>query len=137
MLSKEQRLVTRLESNDPTPNSIIITITIMMQQHPDARRIVFRFPATYEVEEGAIIARFFTLVGLDPQDDYVSHLVAPLNETPTKMHIILDMHCKTNPKVDLKTIKYEVYRVKKNQDLYDHSRPPLFSLEYLWFWLLG
>lgn len=89
-----------------------------MMQDSSPRRIVFRFPVTYELEEAEILTRFFTLFDRDPQDDYFSHLMAP-GISSTKMHIILDIHCKTIPKVDLKTIEYEVFRVRKNNKLYD------------------
>ncbi|KAK5246699.1 hypothetical protein LTS13_008095 [Exophiala xenobiotica] len=85
-------------------------------QQSDPRRIVFRFPVTYELEEAAIVMGFFGMFGRDPQDDYFSHLMAP-NESSTKMHIILDMHCKTVPEVNLDDIEYEVFKVKKNNEL--------------------
>lgn len=89
-----------------------------MMQNSGPGRIVFRFPVTYELEEAEILSRFFTLFDRDPQDDYFSHLMAP-QISSTKMHIILDIHCKTVPKVDLNTIEYEVFRVRKNNELYD------------------
>ncbi|EXJ82313.1 hypothetical protein A1O3_06126 [Capronia epimyces CBS 606.96] len=87
-------------------------------QHSNPMRIVFRFPVTYELEEEAIVMRFFTLFGRDPHDDCFSHLMAP-SESSTKMHIILDMYCKTFPEVNLDTMEYEVFKVKKNNELYE------------------
>lgn len=34
------------------------------------------------------------------------------------MHIVLDLHCKTNPDIDISTIAYEVFQVKKKEKLY-------------------
>lgn len=42
--------------------------------------------------------------------------MAPNESTVT--HIVLDMHCKTVPKVDLDAIEYDVFKVKKNNELY-------------------
>lgn len=39
------------------------------------------------------------------------------NESPM-MHIVLDMHCKTVPTVDLDTIEYQVFKAKKKDELY-------------------
>lgn len=34
------------------------------------------------------------------------------------MHIVLDLYCRTNAVVDIHTVAYEVYKVKKKGDLY-------------------
>lgn len=85
-------------------------------QHTIPRRIVLRFNVDYELEEAAIIERFFALFGPKPADDFYSHLIAP-NES-SKMHIVLDVHCKTIPTVDLSALEYEVFKVKKKDELY-------------------
>lgn len=77
---------------------------------------------------GTIIDRFFAEYGLQPGDDYFPRLT-PANESPN-MHIILDMNCKTVPTVDLGTIEYKVFKVKKNDELYVvllSLRSPLIS----------
>jgi hypothetical protein len=88
----------------------------LAMQHVIPRRIVLRFSVAYELEEAAIIERFFTEFGPKPADDFYSHLMAP-NES-SKMHIILDMHCKTVPTVELDKIVYEVFKVRRNKELY-------------------
>ena len=86
----------------------------MQQNIP--RRIVLRFSVQYELEEAAIIEKFFAEFGLNPNNDFYSHLMAP-NES-SRMHIILDMHCKTVPIVELDEIVHEVFKVKRNEELY-------------------
>lgn len=86
-----------------------------MSQQYKPKRIVFRFRVGYELETAAIINTFFAIHKLDPRDDYFSHLMAP-NES-TIMYIVLDMNCRTAPTVDLDTMEYEVFKVKKNNDL--------------------
>ncbi|KIW99649.1 uncharacterized protein Z518_11062 [Rhinocladiella mackenziei CBS 650.93] len=92
-------------------------------QDTKPRRIVLRFHVNYELEEAAIIERFFAISGLNPADDFYSHLMAP-NESPM-MHIVLDMHCKTVPSVELDKMEYEVFKVKKKDEL--HVNP--FSMK--------
>ncbi|KIW14297.1 hypothetical protein PV08_07079 [Exophiala spinifera] len=89
-----------------------------MQRTIEPRRIVLRFRVGYELEEAAILHDFFTTINLNPGDDYFSHLMAPYHEESTVMHIILDMYCRTNPTVDLETMAYGVFKVKKNTKLF-------------------
>ncbi|KAF2277252.1 uncharacterized protein EI97DRAFT_375903, partial [Westerdykella ornata] len=78
--------------------------------------IILRFNVKYELQEAAINESFFALFGPQPVDDYYSHLIPP-NES-SKMHIVLDLHCKSKPVVDTHAIPYEVFKVKKNGGLY-------------------
>ena len=61
---------------------------------------------------------FFDSYNLKDLQDYYSHLCAP-NES-SKMHIVLDLNCKTVPAVDdLHKIEHLVFRVsKKENELY-------------------
>ncbi len=89
------------------------------------KRVVLRFSVKYELEEAAINERFFALFGPKPVDDFYSHLMA---SNSSKMHIVLDIHCKSSPLVDLQTIAYEVFKVRKNGDLYVSYRWPNIRL---------
>lgn len=84
--------------------------------HMEPMRIVLRLHEDYWQEEQAIIDQFFQHSGIDPQTDFFSHLRAP-NES-VMMHIILDLYCQRHPSVDLGVIKYQVFKVKKKDDLY-------------------
>lgn len=81
----------------------------------DPKRVVLRFHVQHELEEAAINKRFFALYGL-PNNDFYSHLMAP-NES-SQMHIVLDVNCKLHPTIDNSKIAYEVFKVKKKDDLY-------------------
>ena len=70
----------------------------------------------FEREERAIIDTFFASQGLDPIEDYYSHLCAP-NES-SMMHIVLDLHCKTVPTVDLRAVEHKVFKVRKSDNLF-------------------
>ena len=77
---------------------------------------LLRVNESYWLEIQATIDQFFEKYSLQPADDYFSHL-QPANES-VKMHVILDMYCRTIPMVDLGTIEYQVFKVKKNNQLY-------------------
>ncbi|KAL9126351.1 MAG: hypothetical protein Q9217_004581 [Psora testacea] len=79
------------------------------------QRIVLRFHVKFEREEKAIIDIFFASYGLDPIQDYYSHLCAP-NESSI-MHIVLDLHCKRVPTVDLRAVEHKVFKVRKSDNL--------------------
>jgi hypothetical protein len=81
------------------------------------KRVVLRFKVIYELEECAINKSFFARVGYEPKNDYYSHLMAANDSS--NMHIILDLHCNTNPTINNCTLLYEVYKVfKKDGKLY-------------------
>jgi hypothetical protein len=81
------------------------------------KRVVLRFHVRYELEECAINESFFAQISDMPKNDYYSHLTAANNSS--KMHIVLDLRCNTNPTIDNHTIPYEVYSVSKSHgDLY-------------------
>jgi hypothetical protein len=91
-----------------------------LQRTNAPKRVVLRFRVQHEREEAAINKRFFELFGPKPDDDFFSHLMAP-NES-RYMHIVLDLFCKTNPKIDASEIAYEVFLVKKkSEELYGKS----------------
>jgi hypothetical protein len=85
----------------------------MMKRTP--KRIVLRFDEKYERDPGTITRKFFETVKIDPTDDYFTHLCPPNDST--KMHVVIDLYCKSFPSVNLDQIPHEVYRVKKKDDL--------------------
>jgi hypothetical protein len=86
------------------------------------KRVVLRFSIQYERDEAAINEAFFAKYDPKPINDFYSHLMAP-NES-SKMHIILDLYCNTNPAADLQKIEYQVFRVRKRDNLYVVGRHP-------------
>lgn len=82
------------------------------------KRVVLRFDEKYEFEEAAILEAYFASYGPQPDEDFFSHLCPP---NPIKMHIVIDIHSRTVPDVDLHRIPYEVFKVKKAGDLWVRS----------------
>lgn len=100
--------------------------TAEMESDNEPKRVVLRFDVRYELEEAAINERFFALYPPEPpRDDFFSHLMAP-NET-SKMHIVLDIHCKSHPTIDNSNVTYEVFKVKKRDNLFVSHRYPCMS----------
>ncbi|EXJ68650.1 uncharacterized protein A1O5_08444 [Cladophialophora psammophila CBS 110553] len=74
------------------------------------KRIVLRFSMDFEREEAALIERFFAVFGpIKPADDFCSHPMTPSESS--KMCIVLDVHGKSFPTVDLLAIDCEVFKV--------------------------
>lgn len=80
-------------------------------QDPIPRRIVLRLHERYEQEWAAVIDTYFAFSGLDLNDDFYPHLMAP--NMSSKMHIVLDLRCKTMSPTDISAMVYEVFKVKK------------------------
>lgn len=85
-------------------------------QRAISKRIVLHLHMKYELEEAAIIDTFFALHGSKPAFNFYSHLCAP-NQF-FKMHIILNLYCKTVLTVNLHTIEHKVFKVYKDDELY-------------------
>lgn len=99
----------------------------MQSTTPAPKRVVLRFLVEYELEEWDILQAYFALFGPKPIEDFhdfFSHLIPP-NES-AKMHIVLDLYCKSVPNVDLQKVEYQVFKVKKNNGLY--AAPSLQNL---------
>ena len=79
------------------------------------KRIVLRFHERYERDPETIRRKFFETINIDPKDDYFPHLCPP--DDSTKMHLVIDLYCKSFPSVILDQVPHEVYRVKKPDDL--------------------
>lgn len=77
--------------------------------------VVLRFHIQHELEEAPINKRCFALHGHDrSHTNFFSHLMAP-NES-SKMHIVLDLNCKSYPTIDNDKIEYEVFKVTKEKN---------------------
>lgn len=99
-------------------------------QNTIPKRIVFRFDERHELEWATIIEKYFASIGSDPAGDFYAHLVTP--NMSSKMHIVLDLHSKTTSPFDLSVITYEVFKVKKTDELYVDSlstRPRLTTVQ--------
>ena len=97
-----------------------------MESTNKPKRVVLRFSVQYEREEAAINEQFFAQHGPEPPNkDFFSHLMAP-NES-SKMHIVLDLNCNSHPTIDSSMVAYEVFKVRKNGNLYVSISPKTSS----------
>ncbi|KAJ6267447.1 hypothetical protein PSV08DRAFT_13171 [Bipolaris maydis] len=94
--------------------------TDVMEERTIPKRVVLRFQVTYELEESAINKSFFSQISYELGNDYYSHLMAANNSS--KMHIVLDLHCNTNPTIDKAKIPYEVYKVSKKDGKFEFEQ---------------
>lgn len=80
------------------------------------RRVILRLNEEYIQEHATIIHKFFELHHDQSTDDFFVHLRPEY--TPPKMYIVLDLYCQQYPTVDISQMQYEVFNVKKADDLY-------------------
>jgi hypothetical protein len=58
----------------------------------------------------AIINAFFTWRGIQPlREDYYTHICS--DPRSSRLYLVLDLHCKTHPNVDLSNLDLEVFKV--------------------------
>lgn len=57
----------------------------------------------------AIINAFFTWRGIQPLEDYYTHICS--DPRSSRLYLVLDLHCKTHPNVDLNKVDLEVFKV--------------------------
>lgn len=82
------------------------------------KRIALRLHEKYERETNEVTAQFLEENHQCTQQlDYFEHLIAP-QEWSKRMYIVLDLYCKANPEVTLKTIDHPVFAVTKSDSLY-------------------
>ena len=83
----------------------------------DPKQVVLCFHVRHELEEAAINKQFFALYGPEHlNNNFYSHLMAPNESSQT--YIVLDINCKSHPTINNSEIAYEVFKVKKKDELY-------------------
>ena len=82
-----------------------------------AKRIVLRLHERYSREKNSIETAFFESQGLDPMEDYFTHICADYY-SPSKLYFVLDLNCKAIPNVDPSEISLQVFKVSKDDILY-------------------
>jgi len=84
----------------------------MAINHP--RRIVLRFNYKHEQDCHTFAKIFFDRYPNQATDDYFERHV-PQQEESSKIHIVLDMHCKQFPNPDVQVMPYIVFQVSKRK----------------------
>ncbi|KAF9729842.1 hypothetical protein PMIN01_11775 [Paraphaeosphaeria minitans] len=77
------------------------------------RRIVLRCREQYFQDQRVMLEAFFRSQDLLELDDYGIHIcVEP--SSPTTLYLVLDLHCREIPQVDLSELELQVFKVRKN-----------------------
>lgn len=64
-----------------------------------------------------MIAAFFHSQGLKTPDNYFSHILYD-SSTPSKLYLVLDLHYKEIPNVNLNELELQVFKVLRRKALY-------------------
>jgi hypothetical protein len=78
---------------------------------PTPMRIALRYHEQYFHDLNAMIKAFFEWRDLQPLEDYHAHICGDPYSS-SKLFLVLDIHCKTCPDVDLSKLKLEIIKVK-------------------------
>jgi len=80
----------------------------MAISHP--RRIVLRLNDKHEQDCHTFAKKFFDRYPDQATDDYFHRRILQ-QEDSSKIHIVLDMHCKQSPSADVREMPYNVFKV--------------------------
>jgi hypothetical protein len=75
-------------------------------------RMILRYREQPFQNLNAMIQAFFDWQGLQPLEDYCTHICS--DPPSSKLYLVLDLHCKTYPIVDLTNLKLNVFKVSTN-----------------------
>ena len=67
----------------------------------------------YFQDQGAMITAFFKSQGLQNLEDYSTHICSE----SSKLYLVLDLHCKEIPDVDLSELELQIFKVSRNNTL--------------------
>ncbi|TVY36797.1 hypothetical protein LCER1_G009345 [Lachnellula cervina] len=78
----------------------------------------------------AIINAFFKWRDTQPPEDYCTHICS--NPPSSRLYLVLDLHCKTYPNIDLNKLNLEVFKVSginsfTFQDLGEVARKEIYQ----------
>lgn len=103
---------------------------------PVPRRIVLKCSSRHAKVENEMIKAFFNSQNLDleileERDHYVHVLFEP---RLSSRFVVLDLHCKTVPDIDLNKLPLQIFQVSKQRPLYvqlDSCQPELNKFKYI------
>jgi hypothetical protein len=82
-----------------------------------AKRMILKCPQQYFQQQEAMVTAFFHSQGLKDPVDYFSHILYD-SSTPSKLYLVLDLHYKEIPNVDLNELELRVFKVLRRKALY-------------------
>lgn len=81
------------------------------------KRVILRCPGQYFCEQEAMIMAFFNSQDLQTSINYFPHIVNDPS-SHSKLYLVLDLHHKETPSVDLNDLELQVFKVSKRNTLY-------------------
>lgn len=87
------------------------------QSSSEPMQIMLRTREQYEQQGIEIIEKFFDYCGMKIGQDYFWHLVPAESWDSATLYIVLDVHSKTVPSVQLDQVAHALYKVHKPTDL--------------------
>lgn len=84
-----------------------------MRFHWGPRRAVFRVRMHSRIDPADILNKYFTYFDVDIDGDFYTREVTPKRSAIT--YIVLDLSSKTSPTVNLDTVTYDLFEVKKKR----------------------
>lgn len=81
------------------------------------KRVILRCPGQYFQDQGAMVTAFFDSQDLQPPKNYFSHILDDPS-SHSKLYLVLDLHHKEIPSVDLNKLELHVFKVSKRNELY-------------------
>jgi hypothetical protein len=83
---------------------------------PTPKRIVLRCREQYFQDQRAMVEAFFKSQNLSNLEDYGIHICGEPS-SPTILYLVLDLHCKEIPNVNLSKLELQVFKVSRNNTL--------------------
>jgi hypothetical protein len=105
-------LFTYESSVQDKPDLAAPTQTIETQDSPI--RIVLAYRERPFQDQKMMTKAFYDWKNIQPLDDYCMHICFDPNPHTSKMYLVLDIHCKTYPDVDLAKLDVQVFKVSQN-----------------------
>ncbi|KAF2804379.1 uncharacterized protein BDZ99DRAFT_467436 [Mytilinidion resinicola] len=82
------------------------------KSHCAPKRVVLRCREQYFQDQGAMVTAFFDSQNLKPPEDYYTHICFEPS-SPSNLYLVLDLHCKETPGVDLSELELQVFKVSR------------------------
>jgi hypothetical protein len=88
-----------------------------MMDQATPKRVVLRCPERYFRNQAAMVIDFFKWQDLQNEEDYFTHICYEPS-SPSKLFLVLDLHCNRVPNVDLSSLEHQIFQVSKTDTLY-------------------
>jgi hypothetical protein len=100
--------------------SLLQPVSFVTMSQATPKRVVLKCRDEYLQNPGAVIAvvaAFFDSQDLQTPEDHYTHICRELS-SPSSLYVVLDLHCKEIPNVDLSELELQVFKIYKPNALY-------------------